>query len=96
MYPWFDRPLSLAGRVIVKDPETGVLRKEMWKHEDPICQIPNLAIHLTTERGKISWDVDEHFRPIIASTLVDSLMSPETRSSLKDKIPEEVSGPFST
>ena len=47
---WFDRPLSLAGRVIVeKDHQLAI------KHTDfkrPLCIIPSLAIHLNPECNK--------------------------------------------
>ena len=47
---WFDRPLSLAGRVIVeKDHQLAI------KHIDfkrPLCIIPSLAIHLNPECNK--------------------------------------------
>ena len=73
MHTWLDRPLSLAGRVIIKN-EEGKLEKKLWRHTEPICQIPNLAIHLQSERGQFTWDTDETFRPIFATTLIDDLL----------------------
>ena len=43
---WFDRPLSIAGRVVLKSKETLYPREELININRPICLIPNLAIHL--------------------------------------------------
>ena len=43
---WFDRPLSIAGRVVLKSKETLYPREELININKPICLIPNLAIHL--------------------------------------------------
>lgn len=45
--PWFDRPLSVAGRVIVKEKDTFVTK---LVHVDrDLLMIPNLAIHMNRE-----------------------------------------------
>ena len=46
--PWFDRDLSLAGRVNYLD-EDGDLCSTLINFEDPIAVIPSLAIHLDRE-----------------------------------------------
>lgn len=43
---WFDRPLSIAGRVILKSKDTLYPKEELININKPICIIPNLAIHL--------------------------------------------------
>ncbi|MEG0857082.1 MAG: M18 family aminopeptidase [Romboutsia sp.] len=43
---WLDRPLSIAGRVVLKSTETLYPREELININKPICIIPNLAIHL--------------------------------------------------
>lgn len=42
--PWFDRPLSVAGRVIVKDQEG--FRSVLVNIDRDLVMIPNLAIHM--------------------------------------------------
>ena len=47
MSPWFDRPLGIAGRVLVRD---NLKIKELLLHIDRnILMIPNLAIHMNRE-----------------------------------------------
>lgn len=42
---WFDRPLSLAGRAIVRDDNPLMPRRVLIKWDRPLLTIPNLAIH---------------------------------------------------
>lgn len=44
---WFDRPLALAGRVVLK--ENGGLTERLIKIDKPVCIIPNLCIHFNKE-----------------------------------------------
>lgn len=46
--PWFDRDLSLSGRVSFSDGE-GQLRKQLVDFREPIAMVPSLAIHLDRE-----------------------------------------------
>lgn len=68
-HTWFDRDLTLAGRVIVN--EGGKLVSKYWNAKDPLMKIPNLAIHLTTERGKFEPNNETHLKPVIATTIID-------------------------
>lgn len=45
--PWFDRPLSVAGRVIVK--ENGYIVTKLVDVDRDLLMIPNLAIHMNRE-----------------------------------------------
>lgn len=49
--PWFDRDLSLAGRVSYQC-EEGQLRTALIDYRDAIATIPSLAIHLDREANK--------------------------------------------
>ena len=46
---WFDRPLSVAGRVIVKDPSSGSFVSKLVNIDRDLVLIPNLAIHMNRE-----------------------------------------------
>lgn len=41
---WLDRPLSVAGKVMVKD--GGRIRSVLYSSEEPLALIPNVAIHM--------------------------------------------------
>ena len=66
---WFDRDLSIAGKIIVKDPETQKLITKLIKINKPLFRIPHLAIHLTTDRNKFEWNNETHLKSIIATTI---------------------------
>jgi aminopeptidase I len=42
---WWDRDLSIGGRVLVKDPESGAVTTRLVKLDWPIARIPSLAPH---------------------------------------------------
>lgn len=47
---WLDRPLSVAGRVVIKEGKELITR--LVNFEENLCVIPNLAIHLNREINK--------------------------------------------
>ena len=49
--PWFDRDLSLAGRISYKDNKNN-LKSALVNIREPIATIPSLAIHLDREANK--------------------------------------------
>ncbi|MCF0109090.1 MAG: M18 family aminopeptidase [Erysipelotrichaceae bacterium] len=49
-YPWFDRPLSIAGRAIIET-ENGV-RWQNFNVDKDLCLIPSTAIHMNREVNK--------------------------------------------
>jgi aspartyl aminopeptidase len=49
-HTWFDRDLILAGRVVFE--EEGKYTSKLWRSNQPLLKIPNLAIHLSSDREK--------------------------------------------
>ena len=66
--PWFDRPLSVAGRIIVRTGDENTPLKEILVNIDhDLVLIPNLAIHFNREANdgrKI--DVQNEIRPVLS------------------------------
>jgi aspartyl aminopeptidase len=68
---WFDRDLSIAGKVIIKDNSSNKLTSKLVKIDYPILRIPNLAIHLTSDRNKFEWNNENHLKAIMSTTFFD-------------------------
>eukprot|EP00803_Ostreobium_quekettii_P010162 evm.model.scf_1929.6 EVM.evm.TU.scf_1929.6 scf_1929:28918-31297(+) len=67
---WFDRDLSVAGRVLVRE-ENGKLVHKLVKIERPIMRIPMLAIHLYRDiyREGFKPNNQTHLAPILATSV---------------------------
>ena len=80
--PWFDRDLSLAGRVTVRD--SSGLRNHLVNFRRPIAVIPSLAIHLdrTANEGR-ALNAQEQMRPVL-------LQNPEPGLSFKSLLHKEM------
>lgn len=64
--PWFDRDLSIAGRVSYRTTE-GNLTSCLINFEEAIATIPNLAIHLNRDANKENKiNAQKHLPPILA------------------------------
>ena len=67
--PWFDRDLSLAGRVTYR--RDGKVESQLIDFQDPIATIPNLAIHLNREANQ-GWAINPQTElPPILAQLAD-------------------------
>ena len=61
--PWFDRPLSVAGRLIVKEDEQ-ICEKLVTVDKD-MLMIPNLAIHMNREANSgYKYNVQKDMLPL--------------------------------
>ena len=62
--PWFDRPLSVAGRVIVQTPDG--IGTRLVNIERDLLIIPSLAIHMNrTVNDGYAWNVQKDMLPIL-------------------------------
>jgi aspartyl aminopeptidase len=61
-HTWFDRDLSIAGRVLVR--KNGKVQHRLVQINKPLLRIPNLAIHLNRETNeKFSPNKESHLVP---------------------------------
>ena len=66
MAPWFDRPLSIAGRAFVKE-DDGRISERLVNFDKDLCQIVNLCIHQNREANKgYEYKVQKDMLPVIA------------------------------
>jgi len=82
--PWFDRDLSLAGRVMFED-EAGELQSTLINFQRAIAVIPSLAIHLDREvNSKRSINPQTDLPPVLMQYSADK--APDFRKLLADEI----------
>jgi len=68
MNPWFDRDLSLAGRISYRC-KSGEIRSGLINFTDPVATIPSLAIHLDREANSAHpVNPQLHLLPILMQT----------------------------
>jgi len=71
---WLDRDLTLAGRVIVKE-ENGALNSKLINLKRPICNVPNLCIHLRgmDDKKKLEPNTETHLKPVFSTQVYEAL-----------------------
>ena len=84
--PWFDRDLSLAGRVTYR--RDGKVESQLVDFQYPIAVIPNLAIHLNREANQ-GWAINQQIElpPILAQVSGDE--PADFRALLTDQLARE-------
>lgn len=71
---WLDRPLSVAGRVVVK--ENGELVTKLVDFEENLCIIPNVAIHFNREINKgMEYNPQVDMQPLWSANKEDKIYS---------------------
>lgn len=75
-HSWFDRELTMAGRVIFKEAKTETIETKLFHIKRPLMKIPNLAIHLVPpeSRNKFDFNKENHLKPIISSEIYEKLL----------------------
>ena len=85
--PWFDRDLSLAGRVSYRNDE-GAIEHQLIDLEKAIAVIPSLAIHLDREANeKRTINKQQHLPPVLMKLPANEADSKvESKVSFKDML----------
>lgn len=80
---WFDRPLSVAGRVFIKNGKNGI-KSVLFNEDRDLCLIPSLCIHFNRESNKDrEYDVQKEMIPVISQSF-DNNSSFSLRKSISD------------
>lgn len=85
LHSWFDRDLSIAGRVNYRD-ENGILRKTLINFEKAVALIPSLAIHLDRDANSSRTINEQKHLPPIVSTCKDFLLKDELLKNIEDAV----------
>lgn len=78
---WFDRPLGIAGKVVLKGGNVFHPQMRYIKSEQAVCIIPSLAPHLSKGMDKKEMNVQQEFIPIAG---LYNLGSESNAGTLKD------------
>ncbi|TGC08992.1 M18 family aminopeptidase [Methanolobus halotolerans] len=86
---WFDRPLSIAGRIAVKSDKVLKPKVIHLDFERPILIIPNLAIHMNREANKgVELKVQKEMQPLLSQLIEDEIKD----NYLLDLVAKEAGG----
>ena len=71
-HTWFDRDLSLSGKVLVRNGKT--IESKLVQIQDPVARVSTLCIHLQSpeERAAFKVNNEDHTSPILATTTTTS------------------------
>lgn len=78
-HTWFDRDLSLSGRVMVQGGQR--VEQKLVRIDRPVLRVPNLCIHLQTadERDAFKVNKEDHLQPILAVEAKKALEGKEVK-----------------
>lgn len=73
---WFDRALSIAGRISVADEQSGEIETRLVNIDRDLLVIPNLAIHMNPSINKgVEWNPQVDLQPLLGTAEKGSKVS---------------------
>lgn len=74
LYTWFDRPLSVSGRVMVREKDKAAPQEKIVDFQRPVAIIPHLAIHFNRNVNEgNSLSVQKDMKPVIGYFSADEI-----------------------
>ncbi|KAK7824184.1 putative aspartyl aminopeptidase [Quercus suber] len=85
-HTWFDRDLSVAGRVIVRGSDGSFMHK-LVKIKRPLLRVPTLAIHLdrTVNKDGFKPNLESHLIPLLSTKLEETSLESKEKSTSSSK-----------
>lgn len=90
-HSWFDRDLGLAGKISVMNPSVNKLETHLLKIDKPILFIPNLPIHLRTDKVGFKWNNETNLKAIISTNFFDDNSDQKPLTSIEKKLGRKLS-----
>ena len=74
-HTWFDRDLSVSGRVMVRSESGRGIEQRLVRIDRPVLRVPTLCIHLQSpeEREAFKVNKEDHLQPILATEALKTL-----------------------
>ncbi|KAF2089258.1 aspartyl aminopeptidase [Saccharata proteae CBS 121410] len=91
-HTWFDRDLSIAGRVMAKTSDGSFVQK-LVKVDRPILRVPTLAVHLDRQE-KFEFNKESQLFPIAGLVAAELNRQGKTEQEAKDADKEQAEGTF--
>lgn len=86
-HTWFDRDLSLAGRVFVFNNSTKKTEERLVDFEESLLRVPNLAIHLDRSVNEgFKFNTELHLAPILSNCVANDLDNSSIYSLIQEKL----------
>lgn len=82
--PWFDRPLSVAGRIVLAERKSGFvsLTEKLVNIDRDLVLIPNLAIHMNREANTgTKYNVQDDMLPVLTTDQSSSILDVVAQSA---------------
>lgn len=84
LHTWFDRPLALAGRLVVR--ENGALRERLIRIDKPVFMIPSLCIHFHRDvNEKAAYNKQTDLMPLLCMKEEDVEKEDYLRSLIREE-----------
>lgn len=95
-HTWFDRDLSVSGRVLLRGASGDTIQQRLVKLTDPIARISTLCIHLQSPEERTAFNVNKenHTAPILATNKIVSEANQQAKVVLEEGAQAQLNSPM--